>query len=144
MSENINEELGVVKVATDVIAAYIYHAVINTIGVAGFAGGLSDAISQTILGKESKYKGIKIDDGENGYEIDIYVVVEFGCKIPAVAWAIQKNVKNSLEEIMFLDIENININIQGVSIIDGHKITDDEPAFDPEVFDEIKNPGEEK
>lgn len=141
MNDDNNNDIGVVKVANDVVVAYIYNAVINTQGVAGLSGGFGDTISQTILGKENKYKGIKIDSNDKGYTIDIYVIIEFGCKIPAVAWAIQKNVKKDLEEIMLFDIESINIHVQEVRNTIGSDITSREIELNEvAVFDDIKEP----
>ena len=144
MTDN-NGDIGVVKVANDVVVAYIYDAVINTEGVAGLSsGGFGDAISQTFLGKESKYKGIKIDSSEKGYTVDIYIIIEFGSKIPVVAWAIQKNVKKDLEDIMFLDIESINIHVQEVRKTDGSGESSKKLAKDEEVFDAIQELGKEE
>jgi uncharacterized alkaline shock family protein YloU len=115
MSDNKNSsELGAVKIASDVIVAYVNDAVLGTPGVVDFSGGLSDTISQTILGKDSKYKGIKIDDDDGVYSIDVYVIVEYGALIPETAWNIQKNVKTKLESVMSLEIDNVNIHVQGV------------------------------
>ena len=145
MTDNNSGDIGTVKIANEVVAAYISNAVTNTEGVAGFYSGFSDTISQTLLGKESKYRGIKIDSNEKGYTVDIYVILEFGCRIPAVAWAIQKNVKNQLEDIMFLEIESINIHVQGVintndSDLISHDSTIEDKSAD--VFDEVISPNQ--
>jgi uncharacterized alkaline shock family protein YloU len=114
MADKNTKELGTVKIANDVIVAYVCDAVLNTPGVIDFSGGLSDTISQTILGKESKYKGLKIDESEGVYNIDIYVIVGYGVRIPDIAWNIQKNVKSKLEDVMEIEISNVNIHVQGV------------------------------
>jgi uncharacterized alkaline shock family protein YloU len=116
MSDKNNDgEFGSVKIATDVILTYISSAVLGTQGVADFSGGLSDTISQTVFGKENRGRGIKLTDGEKGLFIDIYVIIKYGERIPETAWNIQQNVKAALEKIMNVDIESINIHVQGVS-----------------------------
>ena len=115
MNEKSDPGLGGLKIAQDVIVAYVTDAVLNTPGVHDFSGNLGDTLSKNLLGKESKYKGIKIDDSEKGYFIDLYVIVDYGIKIPDVAWNIQRNVKSGLESVMELDVEDINIHIQGVN-----------------------------
>ncbi|MDR0356839.1 MAG: Asp23/Gls24 family envelope stress response protein [Clostridiales Family XIII bacterium] len=114
MDEKDNNELGTIKIAADVIVSYIGDAVLNTPGVVDFSGGLSDTISNTILGKDTKYKGVKIDENEGVYTVDVFVIAEYGVRIPEIAWNIQKNVKTKLEEIAALEIESVNIHIQGV------------------------------
>ena len=108
------EVYGNVKIATDVILTYVSYAVLETPGVASFSAGLSDTISQTVFGKENRNRGIKLGEGDDGYVLDLYVIVKYGERIPEIAWDIQTNVKAALENVMDIDIENINIHVQGV------------------------------
>jgi uncharacterized alkaline shock family protein YloU len=121
MGDNTTEkgDIGGVFVAPEVIVMYISGAVTETPGVAELAGNISDTITKKILGNESKFKGIKIDGGELGYTIDIYIIVKYGERIPDVAWNVQKNVKAALDRVMDIAIENINIHVQGVRPGDG-------------------------
>jgi uncharacterized alkaline shock family protein YloU len=111
---NDRDDIGGVFVSPEVIVMYISGAVNETEGVAELAGNISDTITKKILGNESKFKGIKIDGGENGYTIDIYIIVKYGERIPDVAWNVQKNVKAALDSVMDIVVENINIHVQGV------------------------------
>lgn len=114
MNEKNDSTIGKVRIATEVLTAYISNATLSTDGVAGFSGNLGDAISQTIRGKQSPSKGIKITEGEKGYTIDLYVILAYGTRIPDVAWNIQKSVKLRLEDVMAIDIEGVNIHVQEV------------------------------
>ncbi|MDR0884981.1 MAG: Asp23/Gls24 family envelope stress response protein [Clostridiales Family XIII bacterium] len=112
-----------VSIADEVIAAYVMGAVVSTDGVYRLTGGMYDSFQKNVLQRENKYKGIKIDKGANGYEIDIYIIVEFGVRIPDISWNIQNQVKKQLEEVMDLKIAGIHIHVQGV--YDGADIDDD-------------------
>jgi uncharacterized alkaline shock family protein YloU len=114
MADKDNSELGTVKISQDVVVAYVNDAVLETPGVVDFSGGLSDTISHTILGKDSKYKGVKIDEDDGAYSIDVYVIMAYGAHIPETAWNIQKNVKAKLEDVMAAPSVNVNIHVQGV------------------------------
>ena len=48
--------------------------------------------------------------------IDLFIVVEYGSRIPEVAWEIQEKVKKSVETMTGLNASKINIHIQGVKI----------------------------
>jgi uncharacterized alkaline shock family protein YloU len=134
MSDNNDRgDIGGVFVSPEVIVTYISGAVTETPGVADLAGNISDTITKKILGNESKFKGIKIDGGENGYTIDIYVIVRFGERIPDVAWNVQKNVKAALDGVMDIVIENINIHVQGVRRDDGEDAGADSGATGDDV-----------
>ncbi|MDR0817604.1 MAG: Asp23/Gls24 family envelope stress response protein [Clostridiales Family XIII bacterium] len=115
MPEQNNTDIGTIKISTDVIFSYVFSAVLGTEGVTSFSGiGFSDAIQKNILGRENKYKGVKIDSTDEGYAIDVYIFIRYGERIPDIAWNVQKNVKHNLEEVMQIDIASVNIHVQGV------------------------------
>ena len=45
----------------------------------------------------------------------LYIVVDYGVRIPELSWEIQENVKNSVETMTGLDVQKVNIHIEGVS-----------------------------
>nr|HUM56650.1 Asp23/Gls24 family envelope stress response protein [Bacillota bacterium] len=90
------------------------NATLRTEGVAELAGGMSDAIAQSILGKESLSKGVKVSQNDDGIIFDVYVIVEYGVKIPTVAWDIQSNVKKEVETMTEREVLGVNIHVQGV------------------------------
>lgn len=114
MSIEQEEKLGAVKISDDVIAICVINAALTTKGVAGLSGGLTDTISRNLLGKEPLKKGIKLSKEDDIIIIDIYVIVDYGVKIPEVAWNIQKNVKKEVESMVDIPIKTINIHVQGV------------------------------
>jgi uncharacterized alkaline shock family protein YloU len=113
-TSNNEDKTGIVKIADEVIAVCVLNATLKTSGVSALSGGLTDSLSRNLLGKEPVYKGIKINQGDDGVVIDISVIVEYGVKIPAVAWDIQENVKNEVEEIIDIPVIAVNIHVAGV------------------------------
>ncbi len=118
MSAATEEKLGTLKISDDVIAICAMNATTKTKGVAGLSGVFSDNISKNLFGKEPLYKGIKVNQSEEGISIDIYVVVEYGVKIPEVAWDIQENVKKEVETMAEAVVKAVNIHVQGVHFSD--------------------------
>ena len=47
--------------------------------------------------------------------IDLYIIVEFGIRIPELAWEIQESVKNSVETMTGLSVDKVNVHIDGIS-----------------------------
>ncbi len=107
---------GAIKVSDEVIAVCAVNAALKTEGVAGLSGGFSNALSKNFLGKELMSKGIKVSQGDEGVQIDVYITVRYRAKIPAVAWDIQENVKNEVQSMTGLDVAAVNIHVQGVEI----------------------------
>lgn len=106
-------EYGEIKIADEIIATIAGLAAIEVKGVAGMSGGLADGIAE-ILGKKNLSKGVKVDINEKGSAIDLYIIVDYGTKIPDVAWEIQDKVKKSIETMTGLQVLEVNIHIQGV------------------------------
>lgn len=109
-------ERGNLVISDDVIATYVSEAVMKTEGVSGLYAGFSDTLSKNLLGKDSIYKGLKITNDDEGYTIDIFLIVDYGVKIPEIAWHVQKNVIAELEQVMAIVIKDVNIHIQGVEL----------------------------
>lgn len=125
MEENKNEEVTInesevetentgIKIASDVIAVIAGIAVSEVPGVAGMAGGFAGEISEVLSGKKNLSKGIKVDVGEKEAKIDVNIIVEYGSRIPDVAFEIQNRVKKAVENMAGLKVEEVNVHVQGV------------------------------
>jgi uncharacterized alkaline shock family protein YloU len=79
------------------------------------SGGIADSITG-ILGKKNPAKGVKVEVGEKETAIDLYIVVDYGVRIPDVSWQIQENVKKAVETMTGLSVVEVNIHIQGVNL----------------------------
>lgn len=113
--EEINEiEENGIKIADDVIATIAGKAAMEVKGVYSMSGGFAGGISE-VFGKKNYTKGIKVDNTEKGLKIDVNIIVEYGARIPDVAYEIQNRVKKSVENMTGLNIEEVNVHIQGVN-----------------------------
>ena len=86
------------------------------------SGGLIDNLSRTFRVNEPASKGIKISRDEQNVEIDVFIIVDYEVKIPAVAWEVQVNVKNEVEQMTGLSVTAVNIHVQGVHLPDEEEI----------------------
>ena len=103
-----------IQIADDVIAIIAGKAVSEVSGVAGMAGGFAGGISEVLSGKKNLSKGIKVDNSEKGTTIDVNIIVEYGVRIPDVAFEIQSRVKKAVEAMTGLKVSNVNVHVQGV------------------------------
>ena len=100
-----------IKISNDVVASIAGVAVSEVPGVYGMAGGITE-----IFGKKGLTKGIKVEVGEKETKIDVNIIVEYGARIPDVAFEIQNRVKKAVETMTGLKVANVNIHIQGINI----------------------------
>ena len=105
-----------IKIADDVVAVIAGMAVSEVQGVANMAGGFAGGISEVLSGKKNFAKGIKVDVGEKETKIDVNIIVEYGTRIPEVAYEIQTKVKKAVETMTGLKVIEVNVHVQGVNI----------------------------
>ena len=143
MEENNNEELenlsmldevdngsDGIKIASDVIAVISGVAVSEVKGVFAMAGGFAGGITEVLKGKKNLSKGIKVETENNKAKIDVNIIVEYGARIPDVAFEIQNRVKKSVEEMTGLKVEEVNVHVQGVNT---QKLTEEEVVEEEKV-----------
>ena len=104
-----------IKISNDVVAVIAGVAVSEVPGVASMSGGFAGGISEVLSGKKNLSKGIKVDAGEKEVKIDVNIIVEYGSRIPDVAFEIQNRVKKSVENMTGLKVEEVNVHVQGVN-----------------------------
>ena len=105
------------KISNDAVATYAGIAVSEVQGVYGMSGGFA-GITEAISGKKNFSKGIKVEVTEKSAKIDVSIVVEYGARIPDVAFEIQNIVKKSVENMTGLKVSEVNVHVSGVHMID--------------------------
>lgn len=111
----VGEDTGKVNISDEVVATIAGIAATEIPGVAGMYGTAIGDIAEKLGAKKSPGKGVKVSVDETGAVIDVYIVVEFGKRIPELAWEVQENVKNSVETMTGIDVKAVNVRIEGVS-----------------------------
>ena len=115
-----------IQISEDVVAVIAGMAASEVPGVAEMAGGFAGGISEVLSGKKNMSKGIKVDILEKSTKIDVNIIVEYGARIPEVAFEIQKRVKKSVENMTGLEVDEVNVHVQGVSTSQEKKKTETE------------------
>ncbi len=113
-SRNLPSELGVVKIADEVVSIIAGLAAAEIDGVASMSGGIAGGIAE-VLGRRNLSKGVKVEVGSEDAKIDIFIIVKYGVRIPDVAWDIQETVKKAVETMTGLKVTHVNVHVQGVN-----------------------------
>ena len=115
--ENIlNEEEDNINISEEVITTISGIAVSEISGVAEMAGGITGGITEVLSGKKNLSKGIKADVAGNNVKIDVNIIVNYGVRIPDVAFDIQNKVKQTVENMTGLKVNEVNVHVQGVNV----------------------------
>ena len=108
-------EVNGIKIAEDVVAKIAGIAASEVKGVFSMNGGIAGGISE-MFGKKSFSKGVKAQVTEKDAVLDLYIIVEYGSRIPDIAFEIQNKVKTAVENMTGLKVLEVNIHVQGVNL----------------------------
>ena len=103
-----------IEISNDVIAVIAGVAVSEVQGVASMSGSFAGGITEVLSGKKNMAKGIKVEKTDNKAKIDVNIIVEYGSRIPDVAYEIQNRVKKAVEGMTGFKVEEVNVHVQGV------------------------------
>ena len=100
-----------IEISNDVIAVIAGVAVSEVQGVASMSGSFAGGITEVLSGKKNLAKGIKVEKTENVTKIDVNIIVEYGSRIPDVAFEIQNRVKKAVEGMTGFKVEEVNVHV---------------------------------
>ena len=69
-----------------------------------------------MIGKKSADRGIRVEHEESTVSLELHVVLEFGARIPHVAWQIQTEVRSAVEKMTGKPVKAVNVIVQGVRL----------------------------
>ena len=114
-TEEIALQSNNIRIADDVVAVIAGVAVSEVQGVYEMSGGFAGGISEVLSGKKNLAKGIKVEVNDKSTKIDVNIIVEYGTRIPDVAFEIQNKVKKAVETMTGLTVTEVNVHVQGVN-----------------------------
>ena len=107
--------LGEIDISPATIASIVSQAISQCYGVVGMAHkNLVNGIA-TLLSSDRR-RGIEVFYDNNQIEINVYVIVQYGVRIKAVAESIQDTVKFQVEKTLGLPVYAINVYVQGLRL----------------------------
>jgi uncharacterized alkaline shock family protein YloU len=109
------------KISEGIIGNVAMNAALGVKGVNKLADNLADNITKKIVGKDDIPAGIKVSKVQNAFVIDIFLIANYGVKIPQLAWDVQKEVKKSVSKVTGESVSAVNIHVQGIRLPDKSK-----------------------
>ena len=117
-NSSMNTHMGSITIDKEVISQYAGSVAMESFGVVGMAGvNMKDGLVK-LLKMDSMTRGIVVAMENNKLILDFHVIVAYGVSILAVSENLISNVKYKVEEFTGIEIEKINIFVDGVRVID--------------------------
>jgi uncharacterized alkaline shock family protein YloU len=118
MKGYMNTQIGEVAIDNEVIARYAGSSAIECFGVVGMASVNMKEGFVKLLKRESLSHGVNVTIEDNKITVNLHIIVAYGVSISAVAENLITNVKYKVEEFTGMDVEKLNIFVEGVRVID--------------------------
>lgn len=112
--EMVQDELGKIEIAPEVIEVIAGIAASEIDGVATMRGNFAAGVAER-FGRKNHGKGIRVDLSNNQIKIDVYCVLNYGVSIPKVAQQIQDNIRQALLNMTGLETDEVNVHIVNVN-----------------------------
>ncbi len=117
-NSSMNTHMGNITIDKEVIGQYAGSVAVECFGIVGMAGvNVKDGLVK-LLKMDSMTRGIVVSMVNNKLRLDFHVIVAYGVSIMAVSENLISNVKYKVEEFTGIEIEKINIFVEGVRVID--------------------------
>ena len=117
-NSSMNTHMGNITIDKEVIAQYAGTVAMECFGIVGMAAvNVKDGIVK-LLKRDSLTKGINVDIVNNKIHLDFHVIVSYGVSISAVSDNLISNVKYKVETFTGVEVEKINVFVEGVRAID--------------------------
>ena len=114
----MTSKYGKILVDSEVIATYAGSVAVECFGIVGMAAvNMRDGIVK-LLKRDYLQHGIDVLINKNKIVLSFHVIVSYGVSMNTVADNLINTVKYQVEEFTGMEIEKINIYVEGVRVID--------------------------
>lgn len=109
------DNLGAVQIADDVVAIIAGLAATEVEGVDSMAGDIPHELIAK-LGMKKLSKGVKVELVNGLANVDIALNIAYGYNIPETSKRVQVKVREAIENMTGLTVEDVNVRIAGVNM----------------------------
>ncbi len=116
MSATVKNNLGLITISDDVIATIAGYTTVENYGIVGMSGKKAGENIFELLGRENIRKGVAVAVNGDSCSIDVYVIVEYGVSLHAVAQNVIENVTYRVREFAGIAVSSVNVHVEGVRV----------------------------
>lgn len=108
-----NEQIGSLYISTGVIEKVAKLAALEIDGVAEVSTGSSGV--KGVFAKANLQKAVDVKMYDGVAEIDVNIIVKYGCKVPSVCKNVQEAVKSNVQNMTDIAVSKVNIVVAGIN-----------------------------
>ena len=111
----LEDNLGKVVVADEVIGVIAGLAAIEVEGVASMAGNITKELISK-LGRKTLAKGVKVDILEDVVTVSMSLNLKYGYNVMEICKKVQEKAKVAVENMTGLTVADINVRVAGIEV----------------------------
>jgi len=118
--QTVKTDLGEINITRETIRSMVSLNLAEVKGVVGSRKSIIKEITDMLRGDTSENeteeatRPIKVEIKDNKPLINLYIIIKYGVRIPDIAWDIQSRVKEGLIKKLGIEVNEIDIHIQGI------------------------------
>ena len=117
MAAEMTTTLGKITIADDLIASIAGYAAVENYGIVGMNSKKASDSFVELFGKDNMRRGVKVTMvSPDVMDIDLYVTLEYGVSLPAVAQNAKSNVKYRVEEMTGITVRTVNVHVENIRV----------------------------
>ncbi len=116
MGAQKDNSLGEILISDEVLATLAGISAVECYGIVGMASKRATDGLVELLGKENLSRGVKVHTQNNDIVVDLFIIVEYGISIAAVAKNVIETVKYNVENLTGTTVKKVNITVEGVRV----------------------------
>ena len=118
--QTVKTDLGQIEISKETIENIISLSLADVKGVVGSRKTIIKEITDMLMGDTDKSelnissRTIKVEIKNNTPLINLYIIIKYGVRIPDIAWDIQNRVKENIKNKLRININEIDIHVEGI------------------------------
>ena len=117
-SSSMDTHMGSITINKEVIAQYAGNVAMECFGIVGMAGiNVKDGFVK-LLKMDNLTRGISVSLNNDKLILDFHIIIAYGVNIRTLSNNLIESVKYKVEEFTGIEVDKINIYVEGVRVID--------------------------
>ena len=109
-------DLGTVTVNEEVLLKVAGYSALECYGIVGMAAKRTTDGFVQMLGRENLGRGVRIRPAAESVDVDLFIIVEYGISISAVAETIIETVRYKIEHLTGIKVNRINVSVEDIRV----------------------------
>ena len=116
MECKIKNDIGTIYITEDVMLKVVGYAALECYGIVAMSSKRAKDGLVEWLGRENLSKGVQLKLVDDMLDVDLFIIVEYGISISAVASTIIDQVKYKIEHLTGVTVSRVNVSIEDIRV----------------------------